>query len=89
MKNDDVKENLMQAFSTNRELIVDIFIPPDEFLLYYNGTANDVFCKSRDGRTISFPVKIIHPYISHSGVKGSFVIAFNKDNKFHSIRKLE
>ena len=70
-------------------IIVDLFIPADEYLALYRGAVRDVVCRSRDGLTVRFPAKILQPYVRHEGVRGSFSINFDQANKFHSIHKLD
>lgn len=69
-------------------VIVDIYISADEYLKWYGGVATNVYTQSRDGRSVSFPAKILHKYIGHDGVKGSFLITFDENNRFKNIEKL-
>ncbi len=70
------------------QVIVDLFIPADEYLALYRGTAREVVCRSRDGLIIRFPANILQPYVCHEGIRGTFSIAFDHNKKFQSIRLL-
>lgn len=71
-----------------RAIVVHINIPHDEYLLWYQGAAQDVFTTSVDGRSVRFPAKILRPFVSHEGVRGRFQIQFDEQGKFTHIQKL-
>ncbi len=71
-----------------QELTIDLSIHRDEWLRLYRGEAKIVRTKSRDGRSVQFPANILSSFTSYDGVKGSFVIRFNANGKFHSIQRL-
>lgn len=66
-------------------LHLDISLPADEYLRVYQGSANRVVVRSREGRTVSLPARHLQPYLSHDGVYGSFVLTFDKDGKLISL----
>ena len=70
-------------------LIVDLNITRDEYLSWYRGAAQVVHARSRDGRSVRFPAKALQPYITHSGVAGTFAIYFDDDHKLVGVEKLE
>ena len=69
-------------------VIVDIYISADEYLKWYGGKASDVFTHARDGRSVSFPAKILQRFITRDGIKGSFLITFDEQNRFEKIERL-
>lgn len=69
-------------------LIVPINISREEYLSWYDGSANAVSACSIDGVTVNFPVNILRPFITHSGVDGTFAIYFDDNNKFLDIKRL-
>ena len=69
------------------QIVVDIYIPADEYLRYYQGTVRDVVANARDGRSVKFPANILKPFVTHEGIKGSFIIEYDVDNKFKEIRR--
>lgn len=72
----------------HREVVIDIRIDQEEYKKLYAGVANQATTRARDGRTIRFPAKILQPFLTHSGVQGSFVITFDASNKFVGIDRL-
>ena len=69
-------------------LTVDLNISSDEYQKLYQGVARDVVVSARDGRSVRFPARILRPYLSHAGIKGTFVIEFDDNNKFQSVQRL-
>lgn len=69
-------------------LVLDIALPTYEYLRVYQGTANRVILRSRDGRTISLPARHLQPFLTHKGVYGSFVIEFNQQGQLLALRKV-
>ena len=73
----------------NRQLLVSLSIPKEEYLRVYRGTARTVFAYTREGRSIQFPVNILQSFVKQDGVHGDFVIEVDSRNKFVSIKKVE
>lgn len=71
-----------------KSVIVDIYISADEYLKWYGGQATAVYTHSRDGRSVSFPAKILQKFVDHDGIKGSFVITFDEHSRFKKIERL-
>ena len=69
-------------------LLLDISLPAHEYLWVYQGTANRVILRSRDGRTVSLPARHLQPLLTHKGVYGSFVIEFNQQGQLLALRKV-
>ena len=53
---------------------------------YYEGAVDSVVARVTDGRTVKFPVNILRSVVQDDGVYGTFELAFDKHNKFESIR---
>ncbi len=70
------------------EIIVTLNISADEYLKLYQGAAQSVFTKTHSGKSIRFPANILQPFVSHGGVRGSFKIEFDEDNRFKRISQL-
>lgn len=70
-------------------LIVDLVITRDEYLRWYQGAAKSVLAVSRDGRKVSFPAQSLQPYVTHNGIKGTFAIYFDDNNKLLGVEKLQ
>ena len=71
-----------------RQVIFDIYISPDEYLKRYQGLATGVSVVSREGLRVKFPANILQRFLTHDGIRGSFVISFDDNNKFIDIQRL-
>jgi len=71
-----------------KEVRFRISIPSDDYLLYYQGVAKNVITRSEDGRSIQFPAKILQKFLTHDGIHGYFVLVYDDNGKFSSIRKI-
>lgn len=70
-------------------IVVDVAIGREEWLhIYYDGKGRNLRMQARDGRSVVFPARILHPWITHDGVRGTFMILFDAKGKFHSASKL-
>jgi len=69
-------------------LVVDILISAEEYLKWYGGAATQVYTQSRDGRSVSFPAKILQKYVGHDGIRGSFLITFDENMRFQRIERI-
>lgn len=72
-----------------RSIYVQLNIPPEEFQRLYEGVAKSVNARSLDGRTVNFPANILRPFVTHSGVVGTFIIHFSDENRFQGIEKID
>lgn len=59
-----------------------------KLLSYYRGNARNVIAKSQGGSTIQFPVEILRPFVTNSGVSGIFRIIYDDNNKLVEIEKI-
>jgi len=71
-----------------RNVTISISISAQDYLAHYQGTVKEVVARSSDGRNIRFPSTILKPFVSHEGIRGTFVISFDDNNKFQGIRKI-
>jgi hypothetical protein len=71
-----------------KSIVVRLVISAEEFQRLYEGSAKTVFAHSIDGRSIRFPAGILRPFVLHTGIRGTFQINFDEDNRFHSIERL-
>ncbi|WP_271411753.1 DUF2835 domain-containing protein [Pseudomonas sp. Q1-7] len=69
-------------------LVLDISLTADEFLAVYQGRANRVLLRSRDGRKVSLPAHHLRAHLDHAGVCGTFVLDFSADGKLLNLRRL-
>jgi len=71
-----------------QSLIFDLSIPAQEYLRVYQGTAQRVLVRSRDGRTVSIPARHLQRFLTHDGISGSFIMNFNKQGQLLDLRRL-
>jgi hypothetical protein len=64
-------------------------ISGDVYLSYYEGAARAVVVKSFDGRSIQFPANILQQFVTRDGIHGVFEMAFDENNKFVAIRRVQ
>jgi len=72
-----------------RSIYVQLNIQPEQFQRLYEGVAKTVNARSLDGKKVSFPANILRPFVTHSGVVGTFVIHFSEEHRFQSIEKID
>lgn len=70
------------------QVIVSVTISADEYIRYYQGSAQSVIATSLDGRAVSFPASLLRPYLTHEGIQGRFKLTYDQHYKFQSIEKL-
>ncbi|QGZ30710.1 DUF2835 domain-containing protein [Stutzerimonas stutzeri] len=69
-------------------LVLDIALPAEKLLAVYQGRANRILIKSREGRRVSLPAHHLRPFLTTSGVFGSFEIEFSSEGKLLRLRPL-
>jgi hypothetical protein len=86
-KHGNVAPNRTQSFLM-KKLTIDIEIPSERYEALYSGKVSNVKATSREGVVVQFPGRILHKFINHKGISGTFVIEFDDDNKFRGITKI-
>lgn len=71
-----------------RRYVVDLAISADELLRYYRGAASSVVASDRGGRRVQFPAAALRPFVSASGVRGTFVLTVTAENRLQSLERL-
>lgn len=69
-------------------IIVDIIISSEEYLQHYQGSVSQVAAVSRDGRKVRFPSRILQPFVTREGIRGTFAIRFDSHHKFAGIDRI-
>jgi hypothetical protein len=57
-----------------RRFAFELHVPAQDYLRYYRGDVRSVMARCVDGRTLQFPATLLTPFVSSSGVHGSFVL---------------
>lgn len=71
-----------------QHILVDLHISAEELMRWYQGQAKQVYAKSVDGRSLSFPVEVLRPFVTRCGVEGRFALIFNQQHRFLDIKKI-
>ncbi len=69
-------------------LVLDIALPADRLLAVYQGRANRILIRSREGKSVSLPAHHLRPFLTSAGVFGSFEIEFSADGKLIGLRRV-
>ncbi len=69
-------------------LVLDIALPADRLLAVYQGRANRILIRSREGKSVSLPAHHLRPFLTSAGVFGSFEIKFSADGKLIGLRRV-
>ena len=64
-------------------------ISADEYLAYYQGSAQVVVARSDDNRIIRFPASAIREFVTRDGIYGNFEISFDENNKLIAVQPIE
>jgi len=72
----------------NTSYTFSISISREEYLKYYAGRASTVRTTTAEGFVIDFPANNLTPWITHSGINGTFRITMNEDHKLIDIKQL-
>ena len=78
----------MNQTAFRHSIIVDLSISADSMRKLYAGRVTSVFAHSRDGRRIRFPVHVLRPYVSHTGVTGSFQLVIDSDSRLQDFLRI-
>jgi len=70
------------------KLIIDLEISREKYLTLYKGYIKHVKAVARNGQSVLFPVKVLQPFVTHEGIRGTFCILYDADNKFKAIERL-
>jgi len=72
-----------------KEYIVPLSITADAYRRLYSGDARNILAHDQEGRKIQFPALSLRPFVSHEGIRGTFIIRVNDQNKLAGIRRVE
>lgn len=67
---------------------MELLISAREFERLYAGSADTVYARALDGRSVTFPARVLCPYVEQQGVRGRFRIQFDEQNRFSSIERV-
>ncbi|MFT4518834.1 MAG: hypothetical protein ACI9JM_001219 [Halioglobus sp.] len=79
----------MNAQNYSSSIRFRLAISPEEYLAYYQGSAQDVVACSEDNKTIRFPASAIRKFVTNDGIFGDFEITFDENNKLIAIQSVD
>jgi len=71
-----------------KSLVVDINLPREKYLMIYQTYIRQVKAYTRSGQSVLFPVSILQPFVTESGVQGTFRLLYDDNNKFSKVEQL-
>jgi len=63
-------------------------ISSEDYLDYYRGTARQVVARSLQGVVIQFPAGLLVPFVTHTGIRGRFVLTCDDQRRNATLRSL-
>ena len=79
----------MNTKNCSSSIRFQLAISAEEYLAYYQGSAQVVVVRSEDNKTIRFPASAIREFVTHDGIFGDFEIAFDENNKLIAIQSID
>ncbi|AJE15592.1 MULTISPECIES: DUF2835 domain-containing protein [Stutzerimonas] len=70
-------------------LVLDIALPAERLLAVYQGQANRILVRSREGKRVSLPAQHLRPFLTREGVFGSFELHFAEQGQLLGLRRLD
>jgi hypothetical protein len=67
---------------------LELEISRDTLMLYYQGVTANVVTPALDGRSVSFPARILRDFVNHSGVSGRFRLYHDESGRFIRMERL-
>ena len=68
--------------------LFSLSLSQSQLVAFYNGSKRRIVVRTDKGTTISLPWRVLQPYVTTSGLAGSFVITYDAQGKWKEIRKL-
>ncbi len=70
-------------------LVLDIALSAERMKAVYQGHANRILIRGRDGTRVSLPAHHLRPFLTHEGVYGSFELEFAEQGQLLGLRRLK
>ena len=71
------------------EFTLTLSISSAEYERLYRGQAQTVVAHDTQGRTLQFPAGSLRPFLTHSGIQGTFAIRIDANNRLQDIRRVD
>ena len=73
---------------SNTSYTFSVSISREEYLKYYAGRASTVRAPTAEGVVIDFPANTLTPWVTHTGINGTFRITMSEENKLIKIKRI-
>jgi len=73
---------------TNKQFYFSLQISQQQYLQYYQGTANAVQVVTETGQKVQFPAIRLRPFLTHTGIHGRFHLTIDNNNRFIDLQRL-
>ncbi|MCK5826647.1 MAG: DUF2835 domain-containing protein [Desulfuromusa sp.] len=73
---------------TKKQFYFRLQISQQQYLQYYQGSANTVQVVSECGQKVKFPAIRLRPFLTHNGIHGRFCLTIDGNNRFTNLQKL-
>ena len=70
------------------ESVFSISLGESEILAFYDGSKSRIRVIAKDGRVVSLPWKALQPFVTSSGLRGTFTINYDAAGRWTKIRRL-
>ncbi len=71
-----------------QRFVVHLEISAREMMRYYSGAVSAVVAHTRAGERVRFPAEILRPFVDYAGVRGTFALSVDENNKLHQITRI-
>ncbi len=65
-----------------------IAISASEFQQYYQGAVDTIIITTAEGKSVQLPVGALLKFVDHSGIRGSFRVLYDNNNKLLRVERL-
>jgi len=76
------------ATPSKKQFTFRLQISQQQYLQYYQGTANAVQVVSECGKRLHFPAIRLRSFLTHDGIHGRFCLTIDSNNRFIDLQKL-
>ncbi|WP_321365704.1 DUF2835 domain-containing protein [uncultured Desulfuromusa sp.] len=78
----------MMATTSRRQYYFRLQISQQQFLRYYQGSANTIQVMSECGKRLHFPAIRLRSFLTHTGINGRFLLTIDNNNRFIDLRRI-
>ncbi|MBL4584926.1 MAG: DUF2835 domain-containing protein [Pseudomonadales bacterium] len=71
-----------------KQIRFNLSISSESYEAYYRGDAKYVQVTTDQSVTVQMPADIFRRFLTRGGISGTFLVKYDKDNRFQSIEKL-